>query len=266
MKKFMIRCDMEGVSGIVSYEQAEPYKKEYNEGRQLFMSDLSALVKGLHDGGADEIHIYDEHFYGRNVVLDEIPDYVKVYCGKPNYTYDSAGGLDSTFCGLILLGFHSKAGTHNALLNHSYESDIADITINGVSVGEIGVEAAVAGSFGVPLVMFTGDSEGASEAEKLVSGLQCVTVKESLSLYGAVCYPTEKTYKWIYNTAFSIAKKCPDIKPLKFGKTELKVQLKDTPYGRKYREMFGDSPITGEDPNKCWVEYLNRKTEVNGLL
>lgn len=266
MKKFMIRCDMEGASGIVSYEQAEPLKSEYDEGRRLFMSDLNALIAGLHDGGADEIHIYDEHFYGRNIRLDEVPDYVFTYCGKPNYTRESAGGLDASFSGLILLGFHSKAGTDGALLNHTYESDIRDIRLNGLSVGEIGMEAAVAGSFGVPLLMYTGDSEGAKETKLLSPDTVCVSVKESLSPDGALCYPTAKTAKLIYSAAYEVASKLPGIAPWKCEPTILEVDFADTPYARKYYELYGSSPIRGDSANDCWVEYLIRKAEVKKQL
>ena len=266
MKKFMIRCDMEGASGIVSYLQAEPQKSEYDEGRRLFMSDLNALVAGLHDGGADEIHIYDEHFYGRNIILDQIPDYVCTYCGKPNYTRESAGGLDSSFSGLILLGFHSKAGTEGALLNHTYESDIRDLRLNGLSVGEIGIEAAVAGSFGVPLLMYTGDSEGARETKLLSPDTVCVSVKQSLSPDGAICYPTTYTAKQIYTAANEVASRLPSVAPWKREPTTLEIEFADTPYAAKYSELYGSSPINGDSANDCWVEYLNRKAEVKKLL
>ena len=68
MKKFVVRCDLEGASGIVSYVQAEPWQAEYQDGRRYFMSDLLALLKGLDDGGADVIQVYDEHCYGRNIL------------------------------------------------------------------------------------------------------------------------------------------------------------------------------------------------------
>ena len=166
--KFMIRSDIEGVSGIVSYEQAEPGKNEYEAGRRLFMNDLLALVVGLREGGAGEIHIYDEHCAGRNILLDELPEDVYIYVGKPPYTNDWAGGIDESFDGLIMLGYHSMRGTPNALLNHTYEPDLRGLILNGLHVGEIGMEIAIAECFGVPLALITGDSEGVREAKELV--------------------------------------------------------------------------------------------------
>lgn len=108
-RKYMIRCDMEGASGVVSYEQAEPGKHEYPFGLRMFKSDLLACVSGLLAGGADEIVIYDEHYYGRNIDPEWLPDKVLFIAGKPPYRVDWAGGLDASFSGVILLGFHSKA-------------------------------------------------------------------------------------------------------------------------------------------------------------
>ncbi len=262
MKKYMIRCDMEGASGIVSPEQAAPSGSEYAVGREYFMSDLLAAIKGLHDGGAEEIHIYDMHYYGRNIALDKLPEYVFPICGKPNYTAKSAGGLDASFDGMILLGLHSKAGTAGALLNHSYESDIKDILLNGQSVGEIGMEAAIADSFGVPLVMVSADSEGVAETKSLMGGVTCVTVKDSLSESGALCYPLEKTRKLIYSAALHAAKSTSKYVPRPSSKTTLEFTFYDTPYASKYYEIYGKAAITGETAVQCWAEYLIRKTEV----
>ncbi len=262
MKKFMIRCDMEGASGIVSSEQAAPSGSEYTVGREYFMNDLLAAVKGLHDGGAEEIHVYDMHYYGRNIALDKLPEYVFPICGKPNYTTKSAGGLDASFDGMILLGLHSKAGTKDALLNHSYESDIMDILLNGQSVGEIGMEAAISDNFGVPLIMVTADSEGIAETKSLMGGVTCVTVKESLSETGALCYPLEKTRKLIYSAALHAAKSISKYVPKPSGNTTLEFTFFDTSYAKKYHEIYGKSAIAGETAVQCWAEYLVRKAEV----
>lgn len=267
MKKYMIRCDMEGVSGIVSYEQSVPGKSEYEQGRQLFMLDLLALVKGLQDGGADEIHIYDEHYYGRNICIDQLPDGVAVYCGKPPYTAENAGGLDGTFTGLIMLGFHSKANTPNALLSHTYESDISEMILNGVSVGEIGMEAAVAGSFGVPLMLLTADSEGVKETIEISPNIRCITVKESLSENGAICYASARTQHLIYEAAKRLPNDPPSVPPYQAGlKTELEIRFYDTSYARKYLELYGNTLIRGNSAAECYAEYWKRKLEVNGKL
>ena len=117
--KYMIRCDIEGVSGIVSYAQAEPGQPESDFGQRMFMADLCAAGEGLLEGGAGEVTIYDEHYYGRNVDLSALPEGVSVICGKPPYRSDWAGGLDHSYQGVLLVGFHSKSGTCGGLLPHT---------------------------------------------------------------------------------------------------------------------------------------------------
>lgn len=268
MKKFVVRCDIEGVTGVVSYEQAEPGKSEFEFGRTMFMEDLLALVAGLNDGGADEILIYDEHYYGRNVDLNALPKNVNVICGKPLYRTESAGGLDENTTGMILLGYHSKRGTKDALLNHTYEPDIKNIILNGVSVGEIGVEAAIAGDFNVPFVMITADSEGVREARELVENVEAVTVKESMSEFGALCYPNEKTAKEIYETAKKIASsKNIGIKPYSVnGSATLEVEFFDTPFAKAYLEEFGKPVFNEKTVNECWIKYCSNKNAINEKL
>ncbi|HWR22543.1 MAG TPA: M55 family metallopeptidase [Feifaniaceae bacterium] len=267
MKKYMIRCDMEGASGIVSYEQAEPGKSEYEEGRGYFMSDLLALIEGLQLGGADEIHVYDEHYYGRNIDLSALPQGVVAYCGKPPYRADWAGGLNESFSGFILLGLHSKRGTEGALLNHTYEPDLRDIRINGRSVGEIGVEAAIAGDCGVPFQLIVGDSEGVKEARSLVAGVHGVIVKESHSEYGALCYPLEVTRARIREAAADIVRRPPSAAPFKIrGPVTLEPVFFDTQFARKYREEYGSAVLEGDSVLACWAEYLARKRTVQALI
>ena len=235
----MIRCDIEGASGVVSMEQASPHGGEFAAGMQGFMSDIMALTDGLNDAGVDEIHIYDEHFYGRNVDLATLPENVFVWCGKPPYTSDNAGGLDGSFSGLILQGLHAKAGTAGALLDHTYEGEIADITINGISVGEIGVEAAIAGEYGVPFILVTGDSAGVAEARELVPGVSGVSVKESIGHDTAICYPFQRTYADIRKAAKEAGEKAPSITPLRFtGPVSFAVTLKESPFLDRMRRNY----------------------------
>ena len=267
MKKYMIRCDIEGVSGVVSYEQAEPGKAEYEFGREMFTSDLVALVDGLNDGGADAIWIYDEHYYGRNIDLGVLPSNVVAICGKPPYRADWAGGLDESFAGLILLGFHSKAGTDGGLLPHTYELDIRDLRLNGVSVGEIGMEAAIAGDFGVPALLVVGDSSGVAEAQALLAGVVGVVVKQALGGSGAVCYPTSRTAFEIAAAAEQLVNGPPEVQPYRAGDdATLEIELKEGPYLDAVRELFagamaseGVLVLDGSSATEVWADYWHRK-------
>ncbi len=238
-KKYMIRCDMEGVSGVVNYEQVEPGRNEYSFGRSQLAFDLSNVLAGLERGGAGEIHIYDEHFFGRNVDQASLPDNVLVYCGKPQYTASWAGGLDRSFQGLILVGLHSKAGTANGLLNHSYEDAIEDILINGMSVGEIGVEAAIAGEFDVPLILVTGDSAGIEEAQALVPNVIGVPVKKSLGANSAICYSRNMIARLIGDGVRRAIARRGDIAPFKCKHpVSMTIRLREGKFRDRMKERY----------------------------
>ncbi len=267
-KRYMIHCDLEGISGVVRQDQVNPSKPSYNTGQKLFMAEVKKLVEGLHEGGAEEIYLYDHHYFGTNIDIMAMPAYSKVICGKPLYKDNWTGEKNSPYTGVILLGFHSKSETPGGLLAHSYEHDIKDIRVNGFSVGEIGMEAAIAGEFGVPVLLVTGDSEGIKEAEKIISNIRSVVVKESVDFHSAVCYPMEHNAERIKNAAKEIAQSPPNVNLFKFDSPiKLEVELYDTPFlkmmEKHYGEVFkGSSNVVTLDGEKlagCWKKYIERK-------
>lgn len=239
LKKYMIRSDLEGVTGVTSYDEVIPERRDYAYGREMFMSDLLACIEGLNAGGADEIVIYDEHYTGRNIHLGMLPDNVSVICGKPPYLKNWAGGLDESFTGLILLGLHSKFGTPNGLLAHSYESDIKNMILNGVSIGEIGLETAIAGDYHVPLLMITGDSAGVNEAKELIPGVAGVPVKKSICEWGAECLPPSLTSLMIRVCSEGIVKQQPDVLPYHVGSVTLTIEFNEGPFVKMFRTLYG---------------------------
>ena len=192
-----VRVDMEGVTGVVSYEQTNPAGREFSFGTRMLMSDLNALISGVFSHGNHRVVIYDMHFYGRNIDLAAIDPRVEVICGKP-YLEDRFFLEGNGFDCLFLLGFHSRAENLIGLLHHSYEEYTKSILVNGKSVGEIGVEAGIAGELKMPLAMVTGDSEGLRETRELLgSDIPSVEVKKSLGETGGLCYPAAETAKRI---------------------------------------------------------------------
>ena len=273
MAKYMIRCDMEGVSGVVSYEQAEPGRPEYPFGLRMFMADLVATVEGLASGGADEVVIYDEHYYGRNIDLAALPPPASAICGKPPYRVDWAGGLDDSFAGLILLGFHSKVGTPGGLLAHTYEPDIRDLRLNGLGVGEIGIEAAVGGDWGVPVLLVIADSAGVAEAKGLLPEVRGVVVKESLGVAGGRCYPATVTAEAIRTAAQGIVRSPPQVRPYRIdGDVVLEIELNDGPYLDTVRQELASEMETdrilvlrGKSATAVWADYWQKKMHCQAI-
>jgi len=265
--KWMIRVDMEGLTGIVSMEQVIPGGSEYHVGLQMLGHDLQAVLDGLLQGEEDEVWLYDIHFFGRNVDLSRLESRVKAICGKPDYNKSNGAFVDASFDGVILLGLHAKSETPGALLHHNYEHDIRSMKVNGLSVGEIGLEALMAGESGVPLVLVTADSEGCKEAEALLPGTLTVCVKQSLGNASALCYPPAITGPKLRAAAKSCASVAAQLKPYVIeGPIELEMAFYDGPLLQRLRgNEFTDQTasdtfiFTGSNVVDAWEKYLKAK-------
>ncbi len=271
--KFHIRCDMEGVTGVVDLAQVTPGTPEYTEARSWFMAELVALIEGLAEGGASEISVYDEHWFGRNVDLAQIPSGVRVYCGKPPYRADWAGGLEAGQTGMVMCGFHSMAGTGQTLC-HTYESDIRALTINGLAIGEIGMETAIAGDWDVPLALIVADSGGVREAQKLIPGVAAVTTKISHSYGGAECFSLADVCQQIRKAAAALPRQKRLPAPLKIqGPVEFQCELNS---GAFLEELRRSAPqqfikpnvigLTGGSATAVWAEYWRLKLDAQSRL
>jgi D-amino peptidase len=269
MKKFAARSDMEGLYGVVSWTEVIPGASAYNVALKWLHEEVIALAEGLREGGSSYLEIYDEHYYGLNLDPGLLPSGVDVIRGKPPYRADWFGGLDSSFSGLILQGYHAMAGANGGILPHTYEPDIAAIHLNDVLVGEIGIETAIAGEAGVPLVLYIGDRHGAEEARALVPGVETVVVKEGMGTQRGLCRNWADVREEIRETARRIAQKPPAITPLVFG-TEISLRVTLCPGA--YRErLSADRPAIWEDKETvlfrsasvtaAWADYWAVKDE-----
>jgi D-amino peptidase len=266
--KWMIRVDMEGVTGVVNMDQVVPGAKEYSFGQTMLMHDLTAVLEGLLQAEEDEAWLYDIHFYGTNVDLFQLDTRVKAICGKPHYTPANQGFMDETFDGMILLGLHAKAETPGALLNHNYEHDIRCMKVNGLVVGEIGMEALLAGEAGVPLVMVTADSEGVKETVDLLPGTVAVSVKQSLGDTAAACYPPIQTSALLKSGALRCREVAKTLTPFAMsGPIRLEMSFRPTDLLYKLQQRLKEnfvSPDTlvihGDSVLEVWEVYLKAKS------
>ncbi len=235
--KLFVRCDVEGASGVVSPEQVDGAERAF--GRRMLMADLKALIEGLRQGGASEVLVYDGHGEGINVDPAELPAGAMLVSGRPPYRPDWIGGLDETFAGLILLGAHAAAGSESALLPHTYDAGIVALRANGRELGEIGLEAAVAGDAGVPLLMVTGDAAAVAEGCALAPEALGVVVKDAVDRRGALCYALAVTTDLIKRAAQQLAKDPPRAAPFRIEPpVTLEVELAAGELLDRMRELF----------------------------
>lgn len=211
--RIVIMCDLEGISGVVSGErQAKPGSPGYQEARTFLMSDLNAAIEGAVEAGVEQVLVCDSHYFGENILLGSLhPSAVAVFgraCRLP------IGQDDHSFVGTFLVGYHAMGGTECALLNHTYGLPSAEVTLNGVRVGEIGMEAAIAAELGMPVLLVTADSAGAQEAQALLGGVEVAVVKQSLSTSAALCYPLPVSRETIRQAAYRAVKNRENVRPL----------------------------------------------------
>jgi D-amino peptidase len=265
--RFMIRCDIEGVTGVTHPSQAAPSEVDYAYGVAMLHHDLTAVVEGLLSTGDHDLWVYDMHYYGRNLDMARLDPRVRVICGKPHYQPGNVGGLTRDFDGQILLGLHSMAGT-GELLSHSYEHEVQEISLNGVRVGEIGLEAALAGELGVPTILVSGDSAGCAEARALLGEVQTVAVKESIGLHAGVCYATQETGLRLREAAKAAVSDVAGLRPYTVSSpVTLEIRLAagtfaDRVYARLAASVTraGTLCLTGASVAEAWLQYLVAKT------
>lgn len=201
MRVFVV-CDMEGVSGIVKWEQVKGGEKLYEEGRRLYTEEINAAVRGAKRAGADEIVVMDCHGAGKGWTFNSlVPELLHPDCewvvqdSWTEYTELLEDGCDAA----LLVGMHAKAGTPDGGLSHTVSSTTwTDLWFNGTSVGETGINAALCGHWGTPVLLVTGDQAVCREATELLGdGLTTVQVKRSLGRYSARNIPPVRAREMI---------------------------------------------------------------------
>jgi D-amino peptidase len=200
--KVYVMTDMEGISGIWRQEMVQPSQPEhYHVGRRLLMGDINAAVRGAFDAGAEEVLVCDGHGGAPHCLLEEMDERAEYVVPAPG---DWLCGLDESFAALFFVGAHAMAGTRYAFLDHTQSSaSWYNYFLNGRKYGEIGQMAVMAGHFGVPLVLVTGDRAACVEAQELVGAEHIVTVqvKEAVSRQVARCLQPQRAQQMIYEGA-----------------------------------------------------------------
>ena len=185
-----IISDMEGVAGIVKWQQTTGGEKLYDEGRVLYTEEINAAVRGARAAGATEIVVMDCHgaggAYDFNSLLPELLDPACEYVVQQEWT-EYTGFLESGCDAALFVGMHAMAGTADGVLSHTVSGQAwQSLRFNGTLVGETGINAALCGHWGVPVMLVTGDRAVCSEATELLGdGLTTVEVKEGLGRFSA---------------------------------------------------------------------------------
>ncbi|MEV8214067.1 M55 family metallopeptidase [Leifsonia sp. NPDC077715] len=184
--RVLVSVDMEGVAGVVDRSDIAPGTAGWERARELMTDEASAAVRGVL--AADEhaeVTVSDSHAKGLNLLPDRLDPRARLIRGTPR-PLDMVAGVDRGVDALLLIGYHGRAGLADAVLPHTLSGRTIDaVRVNGTVVGEIGLSAAVASSYGARTVLVTGDDAATEEAEDLLPGVTTVTVKRALGVRAA---------------------------------------------------------------------------------
>jgi D-amino peptidase len=198
--KIYISADIEGIGCIVRQEQSSPDGREYRWARKMMTAEVNSAIRGAFDGGAGEVVVADSHNVGLNLIPEELDARASLIMGSPR-PLCMMDGIHLGFDAAFLVGYHGKAGTADSNLVHIFNRRIAEVRVNGIDIGEIGMSAGLAGFYGTPVALITGDDQAVGEAAKLLPGVETVEVKKAIGAYAARCLLPDKTRALIYEGA-----------------------------------------------------------------
>ena len=183
--KVYISVDMEGIAGIVTADQLTPTGFEYAKAREYMTGEALAAIQGARDAGATQIVVSDSHGNGENLLIDRFPPDVTIIRSWPRPLM-MMEGIDSTFDAAVFIGYHASTTNSAGVRAHTISSaHLAAVQLNGVSMPESGINAAIAGYFGVPIVAISGDNVAVSEAQNLIGSMEGAVVKQAISFHAA---------------------------------------------------------------------------------
>ena len=204
--KVYIACDAEGVSGVSRPPDEVP------EIRILMTRDVNAAVAGARAGGATEIIVWDMHDGGKTLLYEELDEGAEYVQGSP--PIERLPGLDTSFAGVFLIGYHAMQGTAGAVCDHTMSSATwQHLWINGVMMGEVGQDALWAGRLGVPVLLVTGDDKVCAEARALLGDIETAQVKVGLGRHTARMLSPKAARQLIRERADAALRKVGRAKP-----------------------------------------------------
>ncbi|AWL88822.1 M55 family metallopeptidase [Streptomyces globisporus] len=211
--KALISVDMEGISGIVHSSETNPERYDYQRGRELMTAEANAVIAGVLDAEPTaDVLVADAHGTFRNLLPEQLDRRARLVRGKPR-ALNMLAGLDEETDAALLVGYHVRAGEGPGVLAHTMNGEILDVRVAGRSLGEIGLNAAMAGHLGVPVVLLSGDDAACAEAAALIPEAVTVPVKEALGMAAAVTLHPEEARDRLRRAAADAVSRRREIPP-----------------------------------------------------
>ncbi len=190
-----ISADIEGITGLVSWSQCSRPNGEswdFPFARRMMTHDVNAAIRGARAAGATRVVVKDSHGNSKNLLIEDLEPGIELISGHGSGRDGMMEGIDSSFDAAFLIGYHAKAGTANGIMEHTYTGRAHRLYINDMEVGEMGLSAATAGRYGVPLAMVSSDEQGCNEAAGFLPGVHTAITKYGIGRYmGRLLHPSE---------------------------------------------------------------------------
>src|SRR5580765_7300851 len=185
-RKIFISVDMEGISGVVDPAQLGPDGFEYQRAREWMTGEVNAAITAIRAAGPAEIVVCDSHGNGQSVLIDKLPDDVRIVRGFPR-PLEMMQGIDETFAAAVFIGYHASEWTVDAVRGHTISSArLLGVKLNGMEVSEGMYNAALAGQFGVPVAFVSGDRLAVAQLQQVAPSAEGAIVKEPYGYHSAL--------------------------------------------------------------------------------
>jgi len=224
-QKILISVDMEGVAGVVTGEQLGPSGFEYQRFRKFMTDEALAAIAGAIEAGAKEIVVADSHGNGQNLLIEKLPDDIMLIRSWPR-RFGMVAGIDESFDGIILLGYHASTHNMEGVRAHTFSSArLTSVKINDIAVSEGMWAAMVAGHFNVPVIMVSGDDIATQEVKDFLGTLEIAVVKEAMGFHSAKSRTPAAAAKIIKEASYRAVKNINNSKPYKLQESAVKLDI-----------------------------------------
>ena len=212
-RKIFISVDMEGISGVVQPAQLGPGGFEYSSAREWMTGEVNAAIAGIREAGPAEIVVCDSHGNGQNVLIDKLPEDVRIVRGFPR-PLEMMQGIDDSFAAAVFIGYHGSEWAAGAVRGHTISSArLLGVKLNGTEVSEGMLNAATAGEFGVPVALVSGDRIAVMQVQQVAPSAEGAIVKEPYGYHSALTVTPARGQAMIRDAAKRAMGKLGSLRP-----------------------------------------------------
>jgi len=247
--KIFIHTDLEGICDFYSWKEADiPTSRGIDYTKEFLTQEVNAAIEGICSVDPNAVVVVEDGhgggYFGPNILAEKLHKQATLVVGTYHRHLST---IDSSFDLLMMIGAHAMAGTACGQMNHTLSKEsIYNVLLNGAPIGEIGICATIAGYYGVPLAMVSGDYWAAKEAEQLIENIQTVSVKKGINSFCAECLHPETARDLIRDAARNSIEKKHMLKPYRIeGRIEVQIDYLHTELADEAERKNGAARIGG---------------------